>query len=187
MEGDNFMILFALILFVILLIVRIYRYERIIRDKMIAISIFAFFTIFFWAAFEQAGGSMTIFAADYTDRVMDGFWANIFRVSNTLITIIPLGIITWVLFKLFSQTFAKYALANILLGFSFVIIWILVVFMLYNQYLQENPEVPATWFSVLNSLFIIILAPLFSKLWESKYNPSAAVKYGMGLILLGIG
>ncbi|MDQ3190284.1 MAG: peptide MFS transporter [Bacteroidota bacterium] len=187
MEGDNFMILFALVLFIILLVSRIVRYETVTRDKMIAVSIFAFFTIFFWAAFEQAGGSMTIFAADYTDRVLDGVWANVFRVSNTLITIIPLAIITWVLFKLFKQTFAKYAIANIFLGISFFIIWILVVFMLYNQYLQESPEVPATWFSVLNSLFIIIFAPLFSKLWESKYNTSVAVKYGTGLILLGIG
>jgi len=31
------------------------------------------------------------------------------------------------------------------------------------------------------------LAPIFSKWWESKYNPSAAVKYGIGLILLGLG
>jgi POT family proton-dependent oligopeptide transporter len=48
-------------------------------------------------------------------------------------------------------------------------------------------EVPATWFSTLNSLFIITLAPLFSKIWESKYNPSANVKYGIGMILLGLG
>jgi POT family proton-dependent oligopeptide transporter len=32
-----------------------------------------------------------------------------------------------------------------------------------------------------------MFAPLFSKWWESKYNPSAASKYGLGLILLGIG
>ena len=187
MDGSNFMILFALILFIFLLVTRILRYSEVVRDKMIAISIFAFFTVFFWAAFEQAGGSMTIFAADYTDRVLAGNSANIFRIVNTLITIIPLAIITWVLYKLFQQTFKEYALSNIFLGISFVIIWVIVGFMLYNQYLQENPEVPASWFSVLNSLFIIIFAPLFSKLWESKYNPSVAVKYGMGLILLGVG
>jgi POT family proton-dependent oligopeptide transporter len=48
-------------------------------------------------------------------------------------------------------------------------------------------EVPATWFSTLNSLFIITLAPLFSKIWESKYNPSANFKYGIGMFLLGLG
>lgn len=118
---------------------------------------------------------------------MEGSSANIFRIANTLITIIPLGVITWVLWKLFKQTFAKYPLGNIFLGASFAIIWALVITMLYQQYNAEAPEVPASWFSVLNSLFIIIFAPLFSKLWESKYNPSAAVKYGIGLILLGVG
>ena len=187
MEGSTFAILFALVLFIILLISRIVRYSTVVRDRMIAVSIFAFFTVFFWAAFEQAGGSMTIFADDYTNRILEGGAANIFRIANTLITIIPLAVITWVLWKLFQQTFQKYPLSNVFLGLSFVIIWGLVLIMLYQQYSAESPEVPASWFSVLNSLFIIIFAPFFSKLWESKYNPSGAVKYGIGLILLGIG
>ena len=52
---------------------------------------------------------------------------------------------------------------------------------------QNEVQIPATWFLILNSLFIIAFAPLFSRWWESKYNPSAASKYGLGLILLGIG
>ncbi|HET8885886.1 MAG TPA: peptide MFS transporter [Salinimicrobium sp.] len=187
LDGSTAVILFALLLFLILLVSRIVRYTKVTRDKMIAISIFAFFTVFFWAAFEQAGGSMTIFAADYTDRTLSGIWADVFRVSNTIITLVPLAIITWVLYKLFSQTFKNYALSNIFLGTSFLIIWGIVLFMLYQQYMTDNPEVPASWFSVLNSLFIIVFAPLFAKLWESKYNPPAAVKYGAGLILLGVG
>lgn len=53
---------------------------------------------------------------------------------------------------------------------------------------KENEiEIPATWFLILNSLFIIALAPIFSKIWESKLNPSLAGKYALGLFLLGIG
>ena len=48
-------------------------------------------------------------------------------------------------------------------------------------------EIPATWFLILNSLFIIAFAPLFSKWWESKYNPKPANKYAIGLFFLGIG
>ena len=51
----------------------------------------------------------------------------------------------------------------------------------------DTTEVGASWFGILNSFFIITLAPLFSKWWESKANPSAAMKYGLGLILLGLG
>jgi len=48
-------------------------------------------------------------------------------------------------------------------------------------------EVPASWFGVLNSLYIITFAPLFSKWWESKYNPTANMKYAIGMFLLALG
>ena len=59
--------------------------------------------------------------------------------------------------------------------------------MLYTEYMKDIAEVPASWFGVLNSLFIITFAPLFSKWWESKYNPNANMKYAIGMILLGVG
>jgi POT family proton-dependent oligopeptide transporter len=59
--------------------------------------------------------------------------------------------------------------------------------MLKNQYNAVQAEVPATWFGVLNSLFIITFAPLVSQVWESKYNPFATYKNGIGMIFLGIG
>jgi len=293
-------ILVALVLFLYLLVSRIIRYPAIIRDRMIAIVFFAVFTVCFWAAFEQAGGSMTIFAKDYTNRIMSGNYATLFLIANILITVVPIAIITWVLYLLFKQTYKKYLAANIVLGFSFLIIWAIVGWMInrdmnsnafvvsyptiQQQVLDEETgqpaidkktkeplftytpvtvsteilqsdkiveqeitiiepldlnvadeiaimdvdqrgnfiylnaekqaninavlksgeestiisgtikkikeneiEIPATWFLILNSLFIIIFAPLFSKWWESKYNPSGSVKYGLGLILLGIG
>lgn len=299
-DYSNQVILVALVLFLYLLVSRIIRYPAIIRDRMIAIVFFAVFTVCFWAAFEQAGGSMTIFAKDYTNRIMSGNWATIFLIANILITIIPIAIITWVLYLLFKQTYKKYLAANIVLGFSFVLIWGIVAWMINrdmnsNAFIVSYPtieqqvmdeatgkqaidkktnlplftytpvtestqvlptdkiveqeitiieplqlnvadeiaimdvdqrgnfiyldatkqtkiksalksgeestiinaritnikeneiEIPATWFLILNSLFIIIFAPLFSKWWESKYNPSGSVKYGLGLILLGIG
>ena len=157
------------------------------RDRYIVVGILAFFTIFFWAAFEQAGGSMTIFAADYTDRVLEGTAANTFRIFNTLLTVVPLMIITYVLIQLFKITFSKYALSNLFLGTSFAIIWAIVIWMLYSQFSEVETEVPASWFSILNSFFIITLAPVISKIWQSKFNPPATVKFGMGLVLLGVG
>lgn len=161
--------------------------EKVRVDRLIVIGVLAFFTIFFWWAFEQAGGSMTIFAADYTDRVLVGSGALTFKIFNTLLTVIPLLIITWVLILLFRQTFSNYPIANTALGTSFVIIWGIVIWMLMRQFDADSPEVPASWFGILNSFFIIAFAPLFSKLWESKYNPSGPVKFAIGLILLGLG
>ena len=187
MAGSNIVILTALLLFILLLIIRIPKYTRIVRDRMLAVVFFAFITIFFWAIFEQAPGSLTIFARDYTQRVLEGDSALIFKIINSLMTLIPLGIITWVLWLLFKRTFAKYALSNVFLATSFVIIWGIALWMLYTEYLKDIAEVPASWFGVLNSLFIIAFAPLFSKWWESKYNPNANMKYALGMILLGIG
>lgn len=187
LSGDNFVVLLALALFLFTVVSRTVRYERVVRNRMIAVTIFAFFTIFFWASFEQAGGSMTIFANDYTNRLLTGNSALTFKIFNTLLTIVPLIIITRVLILLFKQTFKKYALSNLILSTSFIIIWGIVLWMLFREFGKEETEVAASWFGILNSFYIIAFAPLFSKLWESKYNPGASVKYGMGLILLGIG
>ena len=183
----NTVILAALACFLTVLISRLTRYTPMVRDRLIAVAIFAFFTVFFWAAFEQAAGSMSIFAADYTARDLTGSAASMFKIADTILTIIPLAIITWVLYKLFSQTFQKISLSNVILGFSFLLIWGIVIYKLNREFTNTGTEVPATWFAILNSLFIIMFAPLFSRWWESKYNPSAAIKYGIGLSLLGIG
>jgi proton-dependent oligopeptide transporter, POT family len=235
---------------------------KIIKDRLMVIGILAFFTIFFWVAFEQAGGSMTIFASSFTDRILSGSSATTFTIVNTLITIIPLAIITYVLIMLSRATVKKFAVMALSLSFSFLIIWGIVGWKvnkelntlayevsyvaeiedektgvvskvdtttvvrtdnkievgstinildvdnkgnfrnISNEIAERTPqsttgevkevldkelEVPASWFGVLNSLFIILLAPVFSKIWSSKYNPTGPVKFGIGLILLGAG
>lgn len=187
LSGNNFTILVAILLFLFLLTYRIMSYSQITKEKMIAVSFFAFLTIFFWAIFEQSPGTLTIFANDYTNRILDGDAGMIFKFVNAGIVVVPLAIITWVLFMLFKQTFAKYAVANLVLASSFVIIWGIAIWMLKNQFSEDSLEVPASWFSSLNSLYIIALAPLFSKWWESKYNPSANMKYALGMVFLAVG
>ncbi|MEZ4976132.1 MAG: peptide MFS transporter [Flavobacteriaceae bacterium] len=337
LDGNTVVILGALLIFIILLAIRIPKYIPVVRDRMLAIIFFAFITMFFWALFEQAPGSLTLFARDYTQRVLEGTTGTIFKIADALITIVPLAIISWVLILLAKKTFKKYAFSNIILGLSFLIIWGIAIwkvnndfnssaykiayldnngntqtvkdvsfekfnvgdvvpildkesveifdmkakagddyvkdYVLYNKegesqgelyeatilntlhepkkgagvsivkatavfkngqgdeiakvvklpkdkldaykegsalYLKINHdvkldrnskstttgtieslesavEIGATWFNILNSLFIIALAPLFSKWWESKYNPSANGKYAVGMALLGLG
>ena len=52
---------------------------------------------------------------------------------------------------------------------------------------DSQVEITVSWFSTLNSFFIIALASLVSRVWDSKYNPSASVKYGLGLIIMAMG
>tara|TARA_R110002050_G_scaffold296542_2_gene456718 strand:- start:2215 stop:3597 length:1383 start_codon:yes stop_codon:yes gene_type:complete len=187
LDGSNFIVLLALALFLYLIITRISRYNPIVRDKIIAVSIFGIFTVFFFAAFEQSLGSMTLFARDYTDRVLVGSSAMIFKVIDSILTVVPLVLISWVLYLLFKKTYSKIPYSNIVLGLTFVFLWYVVFYKINNEFNKETTEVGASWFGILNSFFIITLAPLFSKWWESKYNPSVAMKYGIGLVLLGLG
>jgi POT family proton-dependent oligopeptide transporter len=52
-------------------------------------------------------------------------------------------------------------------------------------------EVPASVFQSVNSVFIILFAPLFAVLWtwldKRRLEPSAPAKFGVGLILAGAG
>ena len=187
LSGSYVIVLCALFLFLALLVTRISRYIPIVRDRIIAVSIFGLFTVFFFAFFEQSLGSMTLFARDYTDRTLVGDSATIFKVVDAFLTTVPLIIITWVLWLLSKKTFSRIGLSNIILAIAFAGLWFLVIFRLIDKFSQEGNEVDATWFGILNSFFIITLAPFFSRWWESKYNPSAAMKYGLGLILLGLG
>lgn len=187
MSGTNVVVLAALVMFLVLLITRIARYLPIVRDRLIAVTIFALFTVFFFAFFEQSLGSMTLFASDYTNRELNGNAATIFKIIDGLLTTIPLIIITYVIILIFKKTFGKIGASNVVLALAFILVWALVIFRIYDKAFSEELRVDATWFGILNSFFIITLAPLFSKWWESKYNPSAAMKYGIGLVLLGLG
>ena len=301
-EGQYTAVLFALALFLILVIGRILRYTAVVRDRMIAFIIFAFFTVFFWMSFEQGASSLVIFARDNVDRLLSGSSATIFNIVNTLLTVIPLIIISYVLYILWKKTFRKIPGSNVVLVVCFLLMWGIVGWMLNRDFNTtaydvsysaiEQPElddkgahvkndkgelqykyIPVTqdmatnssqkivtrtvtvgepyadykvgdqqilinknkeltefsfvssdakkeelrnhaksvnknngfvnavitkvrdneveitvsWFSILNSFFIIVFASFFSRWWESKYNPSAATKYALGLSVMGIG
>lgn len=241
---------------------------RVEKDRLGVIAILSFASIFFWMAFEQAGGSMNIFAKDYTSRILTGPAATAFFWVDALLTLIPLGIVTWVLLRLVATTRDHIPLSNACIVLSFVIIWAAAAWRLDREYkmrsydlavapiaaaeaggeapaeppkpvaatlLTEVPleegqtvtvvdlegkkgegklrllspeqaaaytskqtavvkrdrgseiEVTASWFQILNSFFIIALAPLVGRIWETRLNPSAPVKFGLGLVLLGVG
>jgi POT family proton-dependent oligopeptide transporter len=52
-------------------------------------------------------------------------------------------------------------------------------------------EVPASVFQSVNSIFIILLAPMFALLWtalgKKRLEPNTAAKFGIGLLLIGVG
>ena len=177
----------GLAIFLFLVVSRIIRYSKAVRDRMIAVVIFAFFTVIFFISFEQAASSLVLFARDSVDRMLTGTAALSFNIINALLTVVPLGIITWVLILLWRQTYKQIPGSNIVLMICFLGIWALVLWMLFREFTGGDVEITVSWFSILNSFFIIAFASFFSKWWESKYNPSVAFKYGIGLALVGVG
>jgi proton-dependent oligopeptide transporter, POT family len=161
------------------------------RDRLIVVGVLAFFSIFFWAAFEQAGSSMTLFADRYVDRGLEGGTATTFKYVSSAISLLPVAILTW-LFIGTAKTLGKdYMLGMAFMGLSVLILLGITGYMINDQFQKTNAEVPTTWFQSLNALFIFTLAPLFSFTWQrlskSKYNPNGPQKFSIGLILLGLG
>ena len=290
LKGQYVMVIVGLIAFFYLIGSRIMRYTTIVRDRMLTVVIFAFFVVFFWLSFEQGASSLVIFARDNIERELHGNWAVLYNIFNALLTVIPLLLITYVLFLLIKKTYKKIFPAVVVLLVCFSLVWGIASWMLqrdfkttaysvsYQAYEQTDTQgrttyIPITeenrvarpdlkiverttiigvadyhlkvgqeikllsknnkntsfgyvdaekeqwakqrgaelntdnglivaqvkeerdnwvettvsWFSILNSFFIIALASLFSRWWDSKYNPPAAMKYGIGLLMLSVG
>ena len=290
LKGQYVMVIIGLTTFLYVIGSRVMRYTTIVRDRMLTVVIFAFFVMIFWSSFEQGASSLVIFARDHIQRELQGDSAMLYNIFNALLTLIPLLLISGVLFLLIKKTYKKIFPAVIVLLVCFSLVWGIALWMLnrdfkttaysvaYKAYervdkegkktylpiTEENREahpnlkiveqttiigltdihlkvgqeikllsknnkntsfgyvdaekeqwakqrgaelnmdnglivaqvkeerdnwVEATvsWFSILNAFFIISLASLFSRWWSSKYNPPAAVKYGIGLLMLSIG
>lgn len=290
LKGQYVAVIVGLIGFFFLVGSRILRYTKIVRDRMLTVVIFGFFVVFFWLSFEQGASSLIIFARDSVERELHGHWATLYNIFNALLTVIPLLLISYVLFLLVKKTYQKIFPAVVVLLVCFSLVWGIAAWMLnrdfkttaysvtyqayemtdaygQTQYLpitEENQnelpdlkaverntiigvtdqhlevgstikllsknnkntsfgyvdaekeqwakqrgkelntdsglivaqvkeerdqwvEATVSWFSILNSFFIIALASLFSRWWDSKYNPPAAMKYGIGLLMLSVG
>ncbi len=57
--------------------------------------------------------------------------------------------------------------------------------------LEDGTRIPAAWFQSLNAFFIFSIAPFVAMIWvylgRRGKDPSTASKFGMGLVLLGLG
>jgi len=163
------------------------------KKKVVVIFSVSFFVVFFWSAFEQAGASLTFFADEQTNRHLG------LLIPKWIILIVYGGLLYY-----FFTTW-KRAVINLkqhdlsLLRGAEIIIIILVAIILYssfglintykiNSYLDLN-EIPASAFQSLNSLFVVLFAPLFAWLWlkMGKNDPASPTKMAWGLLLLAIG
>ncbi|HMP94505.1 MAG TPA: MFS transporter, partial [Phnomibacter sp.] len=162
------------------------------RDRIAVIFIVAFFVIFFWSAFEQAGASLTFFADEQTDR----------HIGLNLPTwlMYPIGALSlFAVVRLFQKTGSSLSgayhstLRNtiyaLLAGFAAAIIYAVVKVATGANDRFVLDEIPASTFQSLNSIFVVSFAPVFAWLWLKlgKYEPAAPTKMAIGLFLLSVG
>ncbi|HFD31383.1 MAG TPA: MFS transporter [Gammaproteobacteria bacterium] len=146
----------AVILYGLSLGFKSYRHlQKIERDRVVVILILGMFVIFFWMGFEQAGGTLNLFADKHTDRsFLNGVIpASYFQSLNPLLILLlaPIFSIFWI--RLDQSRFAlsisvKMGLGMIILGLGFVVmalaqaqadrlgtvspIWLMVVYLLHT-------------------------------------------------------
>jgi POT family proton-dependent oligopeptide transporter len=129
------------------------------RDRIWVIIIMAFFVICFWAAFEQAGASLTFFAEEQTDRHLFGFEipASFFQIINpTLIVILaPLMAYLWGYLGERDKeptSLIKQSMGLVLVGVGYIFI---------NFRVHDfDPEVQAAVYWLLGLYFIHTIAEL---------------------------
>lgn len=116
---------FAIVVFIGILIMS-FSFEKIERQRVWVILILAFFSITFWAFFEQAGSSITLFTANNVNREILGFVVptSVFQSVNPLFIIIfaPIFASLWIALGKRNRepnTTIKFALGIIQLGLGF--------------------------------------------------------------------
>jgi POT family proton-dependent oligopeptide transporter len=98
------------------------------NKKLGAAMLFIFFSIIFWAIFEQAGGSLSLFAADNIGTTLFGFWEqdpNAINNSVNALFVILFAPIVGILFikmakrNIEPNTVMKFGLGFLFLGLAF--------------------------------------------------------------------
>ena len=154
------------------------------RGRVIVIFISAFFVIFFWAAFEQAGSSLTLFAERNTNRSYEVHTS----MGNVILFILAIAVVLYYFLQRMmdipselKKLFAGLAIAAVILAIYYYI----------QGTAYDLKEIPASWFNSVNSMWLILTAPFLSQLWQflGKHNmePSSPKKQSFGLLLLAAG
>ena len=153
------------------------------KQRIIVIFILAFFVVFFWACFEQAGASLTLFADQQVNRDIHIY------VPAWIIVAVGIGV-TFFLSKGLGWFFEWKK--NIEYIFT-VVISLLLVILYFTGHIREftKDEFPASWFQSVNPLGVILMAPLFGTMWlglgKRGMEPPSPLKMALGLLLVSIG
>jgi proton-dependent oligopeptide transporter, POT family len=159
-------LLLAALAFILYVIFSDKSLTKIETQRIIAIFVVSFFVIFFWSAFEQAGASLSFFAAEQTDLHLDFFNYDVppswFQSLNSAFVVLFAPVFAWLWIKLGRRNLepnspAKMALGLFLLSMGYL--WI--AFGVKD--IQPNVKVSMIWLTgmyVLHTWGELCLSPI---------------------------
>jgi len=168
------------------------RLDRVPRQRMYVVLILTFFSMLFWAFFEQAGSSVNNFTDRNVDRVFEHARITPDQVGQT-IRIQPtqeqLG------FHNGDDLFTLDQLAKLRKEHgdepNFEIEWTVAEDNVGMGIALRKEEIPASTFQSVNPIYILIFGLAFTALWtllaRVGWEPSTPVKFALGLMQLGLG
>lgn len=166
--------------------------SKIERDRIIVIYVSAFFVVFFWSAFEQAGASLTFFAEEQTQRQIG---LNIPMWLVHVVSVGLLGVLYWT-FNIIRRSFQgidglSLLLYTFVLGPGLYLIYQNIAFLASGQGSISLDTIPASYFQSINAVSIVILAPITAAIWvalaKRNAEPNSLIKQSMGLVILALG
>ena len=160
---------------------------KIEKDRLSVIFVIVGFCIFFWAGFEQAGSSLTIFANEMVNRTIGSFtipteW---FQSLNPLFVVLlaPLFASMWRFMGIYGKEPSipvKMGFGMLLLGVGFVLLWLA---MLLNN---SNSNISLWWLVgayLLHTMGELSLSPIGLSM-VSKLSPVRLASMMMGVWLV---
>ena len=156
-------------------------------NAIVAICVVAFFVIFFWMGFEQAGGTMNLFADNRTNRHVLGYEipASWFQSINPLVIVLLAPVFALIWTRLDTSRYAisdatKQALGMMVLGLGFVVLAI------GQRRADQFGSVGPQWLVivyVLHTVGELMLSPVGLSM-VSKLAPAKFASLLMGVWLL---
>ncbi len=176
------------------LILSTLRLERIAKQRMFVVLTLTFFSMLFWAFFEQAGSSLNNFADRNVDRVSESKLVTEEQVG-TVIKIQPtqeqLGYQNGEKMFTLDQLDALRATDENKKKTDFEIDWTVTKDNVGMGIATREEELAASMFQAINAVCILIFGLIFTALWTflgaRGVEPSTPVKFSLGLLQLGLG
>ncbi len=176
-EAISYILFVLIILFISIIIIKAIKSEKIVRQRLWVVLIMLVFSTLFWAFFEQAGSSLTLFANENVNRSFLGMQlpASLFQSVNPLFIIVfaPLFSMFWMYLAKRSMEPSipvKFALALLQVGVGFFILVFAARFITVKQIITD-PGTQLLVKAAVVPMSFLILAYFFHTTGELCLSP----------------